>query len=258
MIMASNTNTVYVMTGANRGLGLGLTKRLLERPSTTVVASVRSHDAATSLRSDIESVAVGENSTLHIIELDFSTALSPDEITMAFVAAVRTVTHIDVVICNAGFPTPMTPALVTSAEDLRKSFEVNTIAPLLVFQTFWPLMQRSASPPKLVVISSSVGSIAGQEPFPGGAYGPSKAASNWITRALHLQNEADGLVAFALHPGWVQTRAGDFAAKEWGYPGSPPVTVEDSVNGMLGIIDSATRENVSGKFASYTGDILSW
>jgi NAD(P)-dependent dehydrogenase (short-subunit alcohol dehydrogenase family) len=76
------------VAGANRGLGLGLTKRLLERPATTVVASVRSHDAATSLRSDIESVAVGENSTLHIIELDFSTALSPDEITTAFAAAV--------------------------------------------------------------------------------------------------------------------------------------------------------------------------
>ncbi|KAJ6141768.1 hypothetical protein N7497_010867 [Penicillium chrysogenum] len=208
--MASTTNTVYVVTGANRGLGLGLTKRLLERPATTVVASVRSHDAATSLRSDIESVAVGENSTLHIIELDFSTALSPDEITTAFAAAVSAVTHIDVVICNAGFPTPMTPALVTSAEDLRKSFEVNTIAPLLVFQAFWPLMQRSASPPKIVVISSSVGSITCQEPFPGGAYGPSKAASNWLTKALHLQNEADGLVAFALHPGWVQTRAGGF------------------------------------------------
>jgi hypothetical protein len=40
-------------------------------------------------------------------------------------------------------------------------------------------------------------------------------------------------VAFALHPGWVQTRAGDFAAKEWGYPGSPPVTVEDSVSRLL-------------------------
>lgn len=258
MIMASTANTVYVVTGANRGLGLGLTKRLLERPATTIVASVRSHNAATSLRSDVESVAVGKNSALHIIELDFSTAISPEEITQAFSAAVSTVTHIDVLICNAGFATPMTPALVTSAEDLRKSFEVNTIAPLLVFQAFWPLMQRSAYAPKLMVISSSVGSIADQEPVPGGAYGPSKAASNWLTKALHVENEKNGLVAFAMHPGWVQTRAGDFAAKEWGYPGNPPMTVEDSVKGMLGVLDSATRENVSGKFISVTEDILSW
>lgn len=258
MIMTSTANTIYVVTGANRGLGLGLTKRLLERPATTVVASVRNHNAATSLRSDVEDVAVGENSILYIIELDFSTAIPPEKIAQNFAAAVNTVTHVDVLICNAGFAAPMTPALVTSAEDLRESFEVNTIAPLLVFQALWPLMQRSGSVPKLAVISSSVGSIADQEPVPGGAYGPSKAASNWLTKALHAENAADGLVAFALHPGWVQTRAGDFAAKEWGYPGSPPVTVEDSVKGMLGVIDNATRENVSGKFISLTGEILSW
>jgi NAD(P)-dependent dehydrogenase (short-subunit alcohol dehydrogenase family) len=119
-------------------------------------------------------------------------------------------------------------------------------------------LQKSTSAPKLAVISSSVSSIAEQEPFSGGAYGASKAASNWLTKALHNQHEADGLVAFALHPGWVQTRAGDFIAKEWGFSHSPPVTVEGSVRGMLDVIDSATRENVSGKFVSQTGDILSW
>jgi NAD(P)-dependent dehydrogenase (short-subunit alcohol dehydrogenase family) len=152
----------------------------------------------------------------------------------------------------------MTRASLTPAEALRTSFEVNTIAPLMVFQAFWPLMQKSTSSPKLVVISSSVGSIAEQEPVPGGAYGPSKAAANWITKALHSENEASGLVAFSLHPGWVQTRAGDFAAKEWGYSGSPPVTVGESVKGMLEVIDGATRENFSGKFVTQTGEILPW
>ncbi|KAJ5780121.1 hypothetical protein N7457_005281 [Penicillium paradoxum] len=256
--MASTVNTVYVVTGANRGLGLGLTKRLLERSATTVVASVRSPDAATSLRAEIEDVKMGENSILHIIELDFSTAIPPDNIIRTFSAAVSTVSHIDVLICNAGCATPMIPAVETPAEDLRASFETNTIAPLLVFQAFWPLMQRSAFAPKLAVISSSVGSVGQQEPFPGGAYGPSKAASNWLTKALHSQNEADGLVAFALHPGWVQTRAGYSVAKQLGYPHDPPLTVEDSVEGMLKVIDSATRANVSGKFVTETGDIVPW
>ncbi|KAJ5554755.1 Short-chain dehydrogenase/reductase SDR [Penicillium sp. DV-2018c] len=253
----ANENRVYVVTGANRGLGLGLTKRLLNHPGTTVVACVRNQDAVASLRAEVESVVVGENSVLHIIELDFSTAIPQEQIRRTL-AAVAAVTHVDVLICNAGYATSMVPALEILAADLRASFEVNTIAPLLVFQALWPLLQKSTSVPKLTVISSSVGSISEQEPFPGGAYGASRAASNWLTKALHNQHEADGLVAFALHPGWVQTRAGEFVAKEWGFSQSPPVTVEDSVRGMLNVIDSATRENVSGKFVTQTGDILSW
>jgi NAD(P)-dependent dehydrogenase (short-subunit alcohol dehydrogenase family) len=256
--MAATRNKVYVLTGANRGLGLGLTKTLLARPATTVVASVRNPEAAASLKSEIENVTVGENSVLHIIELDFDSAIPPKKILHIFGATVPAISHIDVLICNAGFAAPMTRASLTSAEALRTSFEVNTIAPLMVFQAFWPLMQKSTSSPKLAVISSSVGSIAEQEPVPGGAYGPSKAASNWITKALHSENEASGLVAFSLHPGWVQTRAGDFAAKEWGYSGSPPVTVNESVKGMLEVIDGATRENFSGKFVTQTGEILPW
>jgi NAD(P)-dependent dehydrogenase (short-subunit alcohol dehydrogenase family) len=254
----STSNQVYVVTGANRGLGLGLTKRLLQRRSTTVIASVRNLEASSSLKSEIEDVAKGENSTLHIIELDFSSAISPENVRRALTATTSSITHIDVLICNAGFASPMTPALATSAEELRTSFEVNTIAPLLVFQAFWPLLQKSNFSPKLAVISSSIGSIDAQEPLPGGAYGASKAASNWLTKALHEQNEADGLIAFALHPGWVQTRAGDFVAKEWGYNGSPPVTVEDSVNGMLRVIDDATRDTVSGKFITQIGEVLPW
>ncbi|KAK8043885.1 short chain dehydrogenase/reductase family oxidoreductase [Apiospora phragmitis] len=102
------------------------------------------------------------------------------------------------------------------------------------------------------MVSSSVGCITEQE-APGGAYGASKAALNWITRALHNENERGGLVAVALHPGWVQTRAGAHAASEWGFQGRLPETVEGSVRGMLEVIDRATRENVSGKCVTYKG-----
>jgi NAD(P)-dependent dehydrogenase (short-subunit alcohol dehydrogenase family) len=256
--MSATGNKVYVLTGANRGLGFGLTQSLLARPNTTIVASVRNPEAAASLMSDVENVTVGESSVLHIIELDFSSAIPPETILSIFSAKVPSISYIDILICNAGFAAPLVHASLTSAEDLRTSFEVNTIAPLMVFQAFWPLMQKSPSSPKLAVISSSVGSIADQEPVPGGAYGPSKAASNWFTKALHSENEESGLVALSLHPGWVQTRAGDFAAKEWGYSGLPPVTIDESVKGMLKVIDEATRENFSGKFVTQTGEILSW
>ncbi|KAL2807952.1 hypothetical protein BJX63DRAFT_410892 [Aspergillus granulosus] len=252
-IESTSTTSVWVVTGANRGIGLGLIKELIARPSTTVIATVRNDEAATSLNS--QAIAPGAQSSLHIIKLDFSTAVSPETIREKLAATVPSIRHIDVLINNAGFATSMNPAVETTAEELRSCFEVNTIAPLLVFQALWPLLQKATNRPKYITVSSSVGSIGQQEAVPGGAYGPSKAASNWLTKALHLQHEANGLIAIALHPGWVQTNMGNLAARDWNYAPGPPETVHNSVKGILNVIDGATRETASGKFLSYTGDM---
>ncbi|KAL2822242.1 hypothetical protein BDW59DRAFT_149609 [Aspergillus cavernicola] len=252
------TNSVWVITGTNRGIGLGLVKHLIARPTTTVIATVRSEEAAATLKSEAKSLISGDQTSLHIIRLDFSAAVPPETIREAFATSVPTLSHIDVLVCNAGFSTPMTPAAETTADALRACFEVNTIAPLLVFQALWPLLQKATAAPKLISISSSVGSIGAQEPFPGGAYGPSKAAGNWLTNALHLQHEASGLIAIALHPGWVQTNMGNFAAEEWNYAPGPPEIVDNSAKGILKVIDGATRETASGKFLSYTGQAIPW
>lgn len=252
-------NTVYVVTGANSGLGLGMVKTFLSRPSTTVIGTVRNAAASEALKSEAASVQAGNGSSLHIIQLDFTNAVPVEKIRETFAAACPDhVDHVDVLVNNAGFSTPMTPVAFVSASDMRAAYETNTIAPLLVFQALRPLLLKAGSAPKLINVTSSVGSIGGMEPVPGGAYGPSKAALNYLTKAIHVQEEASGMVAVALHPGWVQTRNGHFVAKEWGYEPGPPVSVEDSVKGMVSIIDRATRESFSGQLVTMTGQILPW
>lgn len=244
---------VWVVTGANRGLGLGFVKALLARPNVTVIATVRSEYAVTALKEELKS---HEGNNLHIVKLDFLEAIAPEVIRQ--VIDQTGVDHVDVLINNAGSVPPMTRAIETTAQDLRATFETDTIAPLMVFQALWPLLQKSKPlSPKLVMITSSVGSIAEMEPLPGGAYGPSRAAKNWLTKALHQEHKDDGLIAIALHPGWVQTRAGQFAADQWGIAQKPPVTVESSVAGMLQVIDTATQET-SGKFFTQEGEVLGW
>ncbi|KAF4969802.1 hypothetical protein FSARC_3027 [Fusarium sarcochroum] len=247
--MTSNTNTVYVVTGGNRGIGLGLVKALLARSSTTVIATVRNEQARSTLETAVSSVSVGSESTLSIVQLDFSAALAPEQIRNAFAVG-----YIDVLINNAAASFPSYPALEIPTDDLRTAFEVNTIGPLMVVQGLWPLLQKSPAP-KVVNVSSTVGCISFQEVV-AGAYGPSKTALNWLTRALHFQNE--NLVAFALHPGFVHTEMGEFAATEWGFPHSLLETTEGSAKGMLEIIDSATRDTASGKFITYKGQELPW
>lgn len=260
------TNTVYLVTGANRGLGLGLIKALLARPHTSVVATVRNDETAASLREELAqtttSTTVAEGSQVEVVVLDLSTAPTPEQVLDAIPPTL--IYSIDVLINNAGRMAPMVPIADTAAADLRAAFETNAVAPLALFQALRPRVLATSSirgdrkvPPKVVMVSSSVGCITTQE-APGGAYGASKAALNWITRALHNENAGDGLVAVALHPGWVQTRAGEHAASEWGHQGALPETVEGSVKGMLEVIDGATRETASGRFMTYKGEELAW
>lgn len=249
--MANNPEAkVYFITGGNRGLGLGLVKSILARSQHTVIASVRSEQATRDLQEEITNLEKGHGSVLHVVQFDFSEAVSPEQVRAA--VDQFKIEQIDVLILNAGYAHPMRTARETTAEELRAAFETNTIAPLLVFQGLWPLLQKSSSGPKLIWITSSVGSIGEMEPVPGGAYGPSRAAQNWLTRALHLENHKDGLIAIALHPGWVKTRMGQHVADEWPQfrkdkPNEPPLEVDDSVAAMLKVIDGATAED-SGKF----------
>lgn len=255
-------NTVYVITGANRGIGLGLAQTYLARPSTTVVGVVRNEAAAAALRDATTDTPKGTNSTLHTMQVDLAAAGTPDSIRQNFITSTGGVEHINTLILATGIVTSMVNTLEITADHLRENYEINTIGPLLMFQALWPLLEKSAAttgaPPKSIFISSSMGSIGGMEPMSGGAYGPSKAALNHIARSLHLQMAASGLVSVALHPGWVKTAMGEFVAKEWGYAPGPPHTLEDSVRDVVKTVDEATRENASGKFLIHSGGEMPW
>jgi NAD(P)-dependent dehydrogenase (short-subunit alcohol dehydrogenase family) len=253
------TNTVYTIIGGNKGLGLGLVATYLARPSTTVIATVRSTTAATALQSAAGKIVKGANSKLYIAQIDLSNLGTPESIRTQILAATDgQVGHINTLIHSAGMcPPTMAPTLGVTAADLKECFEVNAIAPLLIFQALFPLM-HTATPPRFIAISSSVGSIAGMEPMPAGAYGPSKAALNYLVKSLHVQMEVSGLVSVALHPGFVQTDMGRFAASEWEFDAGPPLTVDMSVAGMVKVIDGVTRKEGSGKFLGYDGSELPW
>ncbi|KAF5688787.1 ketoreductase [Fusarium circinatum] len=193
--MVSSNNTVWVVTGGNRGIGLGFVKALLVRPSVTVIATVRNDQARTALEDATIDLFKGDGAILSIVRLNFTTALSPDQIRKLF-----DIDHVDVLINNAAASFKSYPILEIQTGDLRSAFEINTIGP--------------------------------------------------------LTNE--GLVAFALHPGFVNTEMGESAATKWGFPHAMLEGVEEAVKGSLGIIDRATRENVSGKFVSYKGQELPW
>jgi len=81
-------------------------------------------------------------------------------------------------------------------------------------------------------------------PVPNAVYGTSKAALNYVTKKVHLENE--GIVAFPVHPGWAQTDNGDHAARLWGLE-KAAITVEESVAGLVNIVSDDQANVYRGK-----------
>lgn len=270
----AESNTVYVVTGANRGIGLCMVQSLLARPQTTVVGTVRSDDARAQLLAGTASVVPGAGSKLVGVLVDYSAGLEAEDIVHAFGAALAEhgVKHVDVLVANAGHTMVMESVLATTAAQMRALYEVNTIGPLVTLQGLWHLMTQGRAAQgrpgkgRYVLVSSSVGSMGMMEPMVGGAYGPSKAAANWIAKAVHMQFGGEGegeggenrVVGVAVHPGWVKTPMGDMATKSWGLPEGqgPTLSPEESARDVLEIVDRA--EEFGGKFVMEGGKELLW
>ncbi|KAF2489381.1 NAD(P)-binding protein [Lophium mytilinum] len=247
-----STNNVVLITGANRGIGHALTTEYLSRPHTTVIAAVR--DPSKSNSKALVTLPKGTGSTLITIKID---SLAPTDAKTAVSTLPSSISRIDLVIANAGV-TVFNPVLDITVDEYLYHQSINVVGPLVLFQATWPLLQKSVSP-KFIVISSSLGSVkVGPEwGLPCGAYGASKASINYLTRRLHYEHE--GLVALPVCPGWTQTDMGNEGAKVFraAEGGLAPVTLEESIKGVVQEIDGATRTE-EGRFACYDHKDVTW
>lgn len=79
---------------------------------------------------------------------------------------------------------PLQPATSIS----RMHAQVNTVGPLVLFQTTYPLLKNSISP-KFILVASGVGSIEEGTQMTGLlTYGASKAAANYVARSIHFEH----------------------------------------------------------------------
>ncbi|KZP14526.1 NAD(P)-binding protein [Athelia psychrophila] len=263
--------TVYLISGANRGIGLAITAALAARPDTVVFAGARNPSTATELQALSRSMP----SNVHIVKL----ASADEEDHKAAVDQIKKdVGRLDVVIANAGqvFALPSaSPPLTTeknpgindayasifdtTPDEVREHFNVNVVGPQVLFRATYPLLKASTAAPKFVVISSLSGSVAlgpGMHVL-NGAYAVSKAAVNYLARMLHFENE--GLVCFPMHPGLVETdMMKAFVAKDDTLKDFPLISTVDSAAGIIKVVAESTREKDGGEFVSYDGSRLEW
>ncbi|TEY55509.1 hypothetical protein BOTCAL_0232g00170 [Botryotinia calthae] len=256
-----SSNTIYLITGANRGLGKTMEATFVARPATTIIAAVRDPLATNSIA--LHKLSVGNSGKLILVKIDNSSQNDPTDAVEELQCKYQ-IHHIDVVIANAAIgktydkPFALTCMGIT-IDDMYEHFTVNAVGILLLFRATLQLLEKSANSqgPKFVVMTSFTGSIGAMEgcPVPNAEYGPSKAGVNYLSRKIHFEHEF--LTAFALNPGWVQTDTGNAGAQMFGLK-EASLSIDESVAGIVKVIDAATREHTSGKFMEHTGNELDW
>jgi len=60
-----------------------------------------------------------------------------------------------------------------------------------------------------------------------------------------------------MHPGWVQTDTGNFSAQCFGLQ-EAPLSIPESIKGMVKVIDAVTKESKGGKLVDYEGKDIAW
>lgn len=249
--MTASDKTTVLITGANRGIGRGFVEQLLARPNHVVIATVRDVSKAQPLTE----IPVAAHSRLVIVKIDATVENDAAAAVRYLANHGHPITHIDTVIANAAVCTGWPTLADLNVDDLMTCFKPNVVGIIWLYKALRPLLNNSSNP-KWVTIGSINGSI-GDMPvgYGSAAYGPTKAAGHWLTKAINSEEER--WAAFVLEPGWVTTDMGNFGADTFGLK-EAPLSVEDSVGGMLQVIDGATKESTGARFVKWNGEQVSW
>jgi len=216
-----------LVTGANRGIGLGFVRRLTRRADRVIAVCRKSSP-------ELEAMAVRVESGVDV---------TSDQ-SVADLARRLEGIRLDLLVLNAGILRP-DDLEGLSLDDVHAQLEVNAVAPLRVVRALRPYLHQGS---KIAAITSRMGSIS--DNGSGGYYGyrMSKAALNALAVSLARDLRVAGVAVAILHPGYVRTEM-------TGHAGN--VSPDDSARQLVERIDALTLET-SGTFWHANGDVLPW
>ncbi len=190
---------IAVVTGGNKGIGLGICRVLAKRGAKTILTA---RDAR---KGEIAKERLAKEG----LEVMFHPLNVADRHSVDALAGFLTKEfgRLDVLVNNAAIRKDggMT-GMDVPVEIVREMMETNLYGPLMMCQALAPLLKRSATG-RIVNVSSGMGSLAtmrGGSP----AYRITKTALNALTKILADEFRNAGVLVNCCHPGWVRTDMG--------------------------------------------------
>jgi len=189
--MSKLTGKVIIVTGASKGIGAGVAKRLAEAGATVVVNFA--HGAADADKTVAEIQAAG--GTALAVQADVSKSA---EVTQLFDQTIAEFGRVDVLVNNAGVMITK-PIKDTTDEDFERQFGINVRG---TFNTLREAATKLSDNGTIINFSSSVNRLM-QPTY--GTYVASKSAVEQLTRVFAKEVGARGINVNSISPGPTNT-----------------------------------------------------
>jgi NAD(P)-dependent dehydrogenase (short-subunit alcohol dehydrogenase family) len=253
-VKASGDDTIALVQGASRGIGLAFVRRLLDDPGIArLYATCRDPDGAAGLQA-----LAAEDERLVPLRLDL---LDPDSIRIAADEVRAQSGRLDLLINCAGIlheggMTPERSLADVDPDNMVRAFRVNALGALLVARAFEPCLRRSRAA-RFVCLSARVGSIGDNRLGGWYAYRSTKAALNQMIRTLSIQWRRLNrpILCVLLHPGTVAT---DLSAPfTRNYDPDKVFDPDRAARQLMDVLDGLGLDD-SGGFFAWDGSPIPW
>ena len=243
--MATKNGKVALITGANKGLGKEIARQLGLRGYTVVLAA-RNEEAGKKAAAELAAAGCDARS----VRLEVT---SPADIAGVANYLEKTFGKLDLLVNNAGIALEW-DGQPTNADKIRRTLEVNLVAPYAITEALVPLLSRSDDA-RVINQSSMLGSLGTAESmwehvagFMAVGYSTSKAGLNMLTLIQSKKLADKGIAVAAAHPGWVKTDLGSQAA---------PMEVAEGAGTVVGLVTIARDKFPHGQLL-HQGKRLPW
>lgn len=225
-------NKIVLITGANRGLGLGMTEKLAKMGA-TVIMVCRNKDAGEAIFKKLKE----QNLKIILKQADVENI---NDIENLYKSVSSEFDHLDVLINNAGINIE-SPATTIETLDLKifeKIINVNLRGTIVMCKYFIPLLKKSSAG-RIINFSSGLGQLTPDRMGPYPSYSISKTAVNAVTKILADELKNTNILVFSVDPGWVRTDMGGTAA---------PLSIEQGIDTPVWLATAKPEELKSGYF----------
>ena len=219
-------NKIVLITGASSGIGEATAQEFARAANGNVrlVLAARREERLKQVRSQL--LQEFPSIKIHTLKLDVT---KKEQIGPFLLGLPQEFADIDILINNAGKALGRLAVGEISDDDMQGMMDTNVIGLINMTQAVLPLFKQKNAGDIV-----NLGSVAGKDPYPGGAvYCASKAAVNFFSHSLRKELINTGIRVMEVCPGAVKTEFslvrfhGDADAAEKTYDGTTPLTAED-------------------------------